>query len=96
MTWRQASLAADYQPISALRDDPDFDGYANFDKRWAQEIDQIGRMADDHGDGRFYYSGMAQAVLLDRLLPDWKAQALADGVFLDELLETAVASPLER
>lgn len=47
-------------------------------------------MADDVGDGRFYYSGMAQAALLDRLLPDWKEQALTDGVFLEDLLETAV------
>lgn len=95
-TWRQASLADDYQPILALQDDRDFDGYAAFNKRWTQEIDQIGRMADDHGDGRFYYSGMAQAVLLDRLLPDWKTQALIDGVFLDDLLVTAVASHLEK
>jgi hypothetical protein len=95
-TWRQASLADDYQPIVALQDNPDFDGYASFDKRWAQEIDQIGRMADDYGDGRFYYSGMAQAVLLDRLLPDWKAQVLTDGVFLDELLATAVAAHSEK
>ncbi|NKQ36994.1 MAG: hypothetical protein HF973_15450 [Chloroflexi bacterium] len=50
----------------------------------------MGRMADDVGDGRFYYSGMAQAALLDRLLPDWKEQALTDGVFLEDLLETAV------
>ena len=95
-TWRQASLADDYQPVVALQDDPNFDGYANFDKRWTQEVDQIGRMADDHGDGRFYYSGMTQAVLLDRLLPGWKAQALPDGLFLEGLLATVIASHLER
>lgn len=94
-TWRQAALAENYQPVTALLDDPDFDAYATFDKRWTQEIDQISRMADDEGDGRFYYSGMAQAVMLDRLLPGWKAQALADGVFLEDLLETAVDSPVE-
>ncbi len=88
--WRQASLADDYQPIVALQDDPDFNGYATFNKRWTQEVDQIGRMADDRGDGRFYYSGMVQAVLLDRLLPGWKAHVLANGVFLEDLLETAV------
>lgn len=95
-TWQQASLTTAYQPIAALQDDPDFDGYTTFDKRWAQEIDQIGRMADDEGDGRFYYSGMAQAVILDRLLPDWKTQALADSVFLEDLLATAVASHSEK
>jgi hypothetical protein len=49
-------------------------------------------MADDEGDGRFYYSGMAQAMLLDQLLPNWKEQALDEAVFLEDLLETAVTS----
>jgi hypothetical protein len=88
--WRQASLAEAYEPAAALLDDPDFSGYATFDRRWSQEIDQMGRMADDEGDGRFYYSGMAQAVLLDRLMPAWKNQALAEGVFLEDLLATAL------
>jgi hypothetical protein len=47
-------------------------------------------MADDGADGRFYYSGMAQAMLLDHLMPDWKNQVLNEGVFLEDLLETAV------
>jgi hypothetical protein len=88
--WRQAALADGYEPVAAVQDDPDFSGYATFDRRWTQEIDQMGRMAGDEGDGRFYYTGMAQAVLLDRLLPDWKTQALDAGVFLDDLLSTAV------
>jgi hypothetical protein len=33
---------------------------------------------------------MAQAFLLDQLLPGWKEQALDDGVYLDDLLATAV------
>ena len=90
--WRQASLTAGYEPVTAIVDDPDFAGYANFDTRWSQELGQIGRMADDEGDGRFYYSGMAQAVLLDQLLPEWKEQVFSDGVFLEDLLETAVTS----
>lgn len=88
--WRQASLADSYEPIAALQDDPDFSGYATFDRRWSQEIGQIRRMADDEGDGRFYYSGMAQAMLLHHLMPDWKNRALNEGVFLEDLLETAV------
>lgn len=89
--WRQAGQA-DYQPSPALADDGDFDGYGKFANRWSQEVDQIGRMADDEGDGRFYYSGMAQAVLLDRLLPGWKATSFDAGVFLEDLLATAVTS----
>ena len=89
--WRRAAVTPDYEPVTALANDPDFARYTGFEKRWSQEVAQMGRMADDGGDGRFYYSGMAQAMLLDRLLPGWKEQALADGVFLEDLLETAVA-----
>jgi hypothetical protein len=47
-------------------------------------------MAGDEGDGRFYYSGMAQAFLLDQLMPGWKARAFDEGVWLDDLLAEAV------
>lgn len=90
--WRQAAQSA-YQPTAALRDDDDFEGYSQFASRWSQEVDQIGRMASDEGEGRFYYTGMAQAVLLDRLMPGWKETIFAEGVFLEDLLATAVASP---
>ena len=93
--WRQASLAENYEPVPALRDAPHFSRYTTFNRRWSQEIDQMGRMADDEGDGRFYYSGMAQAVLLDHLMPDWKRQALNEGIFLEDLLATAAALNVE-
>ncbi len=88
--WRQASNS-DYQSHPSLADDGDFDEYSGFPTRWSQEIDQIGRMADDVGDGRFYYTGMAQAVLLDRLRPGWKEIIFEEGVFLEDLLATAVS-----
>jgi hypothetical protein len=44
-------------------------------------------VASNRDDGRFYYSGIAQAVLLDRLTPGWKDQIMADGVFLEMLLK---------
>ena len=90
--WRQAAGSESYEPIPAIWADPDFAGYATYDRRWSQEIDQIRRMAKDEGDGRFYYSGMAQAVLLDRLMPGWQGQVFDEGVFLEDLLETAVSS----
>ncbi len=62
----------------------------NYTTHWNREVDQIRRMAGDEGDGRFYYSGMAQAVLLDRFAPGWQAQVFADGVWLDDLLADAV------
>jgi hypothetical protein len=75
--WRVAADTPDYTPLPALASDPDFKRYATFDQRWAQEIDQMKRQAGQEGDVRFYYTGMAQAVLLDRLTPDWKAHGRA-------------------
>ncbi|MFO7624532.1 MAG: hypothetical protein R6V73_09280 [Anaerolineales bacterium] len=49
-------------------------------------------MAGSCGDGRFYYSGMAQAMLLDELLPGWKEQALREGVFLEDLLRSTLSA----
>lgn len=88
--WQQAALDDTYTPVAALQDDGEFSGYGTFDKRWNQEVGQIGRMADDVGDGRFYYSGMAQAVMLDHLLPGWKDQVWDADVFLDDLLAEVV------
>jgi hypothetical protein len=48
-------------------------------------------MAGNEGDGRFYYSGMTQAFLLDQLAPGWKARIMQDDVFLEDLLREAVA-----
>ncbi len=42
------------------------------------------------GEARFYYTGLAEAALLDRLMPDWKARVMAKGVWLEDLLQLAV------
>ncbi len=85
---RQASLTADYTPLAAMGDDPDFNAYALFDRRWSQEMIQL-RYPTGSGENRFYMLGMAESFLLDRLLPSWKAQALQEGVFLEDLLRAA-------
>lgn len=87
--WRRASDTT-YTPVPDTSILPDFDGYTGFDRRWSQEISQLTRMADDVGDGRFYYTGMAQAFLLDRLMPFWKDQAFDEGVWLNDLLAAAI------
>lgn len=94
-TWRLASLSETYEPLAVLQDEADFDDYATYRRRWEQEIDQIGRMAGDEGDGRFYYSGLAQAILLDRMAPGWKAEALQADVFLEDLLAEATGTAQE-
>jgi hypothetical protein len=88
-SWRLAS-ANGYLPIPETDSLPWFDNYLLFEQRWTTELNQFPRMAGDVGDGRFYYSGMAQAYLLDWLMPEWKKQAFQEGIWLDSLLEQAV------
>ncbi len=87
--WRDASLAPDYVPLPALAGDPQFQYYAGAGERWNSERDQIKREAASEGDMRFYYSGWAQALLLDQLMPDWKARILTQDAVLEDLVREA-------
>ncbi len=87
--WQAASTTADYTALPAMEADPDFKGYATFPQRFKQEIGQMKTQATHEGETRFYYTGMAQAMLLDRLLPEWKNHVFADGVWLEDLLMEA-------
>jgi hypothetical protein len=90
MIWRKAYHTENYEPLQIVADDPSFKGYATFEQRWSQEIGQMKRQAGQEGETRFYYTGMAQAVLLDRLLPGWKEQILSENIWLETLLAEAV------
>lgn len=79
-----------YVPVGAMDADADFRSYNGYPNRYRSEVAQVKRTAGRHGDGRFYYSGMAQAYLLDRLAPGWKAAIFEEGVFLEALLSEAV------
>jgi hypothetical protein len=87
--WHLANKES-YTPLPETDQLSNFDGYAGFEKRWSQELQQMPRMADDEGDGRFYYTGMAQAYLLDQLMPGWKTRAFEEEIWLDDLLAEAV------
>ena len=84
--WREASVAQEYEPLAEMAGDPHFKAYRSFKQRWSQEVGQMKRQATREGDVRFYYTGMAQAMLLDRLLPGWKERALSQDVWLETLL----------
>lgn len=90
--YRWAYETTDYSPAQEILEDPGFHRYERFEKRWVREIDQMKRMARDEGEGRFYYTGMAQAVLLDRLAPGWKSHLFEPGVWLEDLLEQALST----
>lgn len=79
-----------YQPLPAMAGDADFESYAGSQRYWQQQLQEIARLAGREGETRFYYSGFGQAVLLDRLAPGWKDQAMQPGVSLEDLLRTAL------
>ncbi len=88
--WRLASTTPDYQPVAAMSADRDFKHYKGFTKHWSQEVAQLRRSSQSR-DSRFYYTGMAQAFLLDRLVPDWKTKAMTADTFLEGLLLQALS-----
>lgn len=93
--WREALADPAYQPVAALAADPDFANYTGYEARWRRELEQMERMAGQPDEGRFYYSGMAIGVLLDRLQPGWKARALEPGVTLEGLLGESLGQRTE-
>jgi hypothetical protein len=86
---RQAGETAGYEPLPGLENDPDFKKYRNSDQRWSQELVQL-RYQTTSGESQFYMTGLAQAFLLDDLLPDWKVKYWEHGVFLEDLLHLAI------
>lgn len=77
-----------YQPGAEILSDPDFKAFKTQERFWALQLKQAkqGRT----GEIRFYYSGMAQAVVLDHLMPDWKDRAFTEDAWLDTLLTEVV------
>lgn len=86
--WRQGATAG-YEPVAAMAAVPDFRTYAGFEQRWSSELVTLGNQAGA-GETRFYYTGWAQAVLLDRLAPGWKTRAMGPEVWLEALVAAAV------
>lgn len=90
MAYRLAGNQNGYQPFTETTQDPEFNSYRGGQKKWDNEIQQILREAGVEGDGRFYYTGFAQAVLLDRFAPGWQVRLFDDGVTLEGLLAEAM------
>jgi hypothetical protein len=90
-SWRRSALTPGYRPLPALKSDPGFKAYAGSRRRLSREVGQIAWAKEDT---RFYYSGMAQAMILDRLMPGWKSRAFAQDVWLEDLVAEAVRGPV--
>jgi hypothetical protein len=87
---RHAGQTPAYAPHPAILADPDFHDYANRDDFWRQQLGETRRMLANGGETRFYYTGLCQAALLDRLAPGWQAEAFDEAVWLEDLLAQAV------
>ncbi len=87
---RQAGADPVYQPVDAISQDKAFKYYRDRQKFWTEQLKEATITQGRSGDTRFYYSGNALAVVLDRLSPGWKMNALPGSDYLDELLQQAV------
>lgn len=87
---RLAGETADYHALPEIKADRDFKQYQKVDQRWSQELFQL-RHPLSTGEPRIYMTGLAQAFLLDKLMPEWKDRYWNEDVFLEDLLRQAVS-----
>ena len=85
-----AFKSQNYKPVNEIETVPGFRNYKSALSYFNQQIEEVKRAAKRPSENRFYYSGMLQAVLLDRFFPGWKNEAFKEEVFLENLLEKAV------
>lgn len=85
--WQAAYESEDYEPVQGMLQDSEFDRYQEAPDYRSREISQL-RSDLQFSESMFYYTGWAQAELLDRLDTGWKAKIMKEEVYLDELLES--------
>lgn len=111
VTLRFEQLGERVTPVPEMYLRPGFTGYGGgvLARRLERQMDDMVKIAsfsDDRfgnkfGGGplrfRLYSTGAAQALLLDEVAPDWKQRIFAPGVYLTDLLATALPlSPDQR
>lgn len=85
-----AEKRQDYFPIDEVKKISGFKNYKTRSNYFSRQIGEIIRAANRSGESRFYYGGMLQAIILDRLLPEWKTEAFNNEVYLDDLLQKSI------
>jgi len=76
-----------YKPINEVVTAPGFKNYKTRVSHFNEQIGDVKRIGNSPAEPRFYYTGMLQAVMLDRLMPAWKKVAFKEGIYLENLLE---------
>jgi hypothetical protein len=87
---RLAEADEGYRPVEGMSQDPSFQEYRGQSQFWSAQLGEARNTQGRSGETRFYYSGNALAVALDRLSPGWKSRALPGGEFLEDLLAEAL------
>jgi hypothetical protein len=87
---RLAATDSGYAAIPAIEEDPEFHDYASRGRFWKQQFQELKRMSNREGEIRLYYTGMAQATLLDWIMPDWRSQAMKPDSYLEDILRAAI------
>ncbi|MEW6650232.1 MAG: hypothetical protein AB1453_08585 [Chloroflexota bacterium] len=84
---RQAALTR-FQPLAETSQLTGLKTYGSRQGFWKTQLES---MDTTHfgGETLFYYSGFAQAVLLDQLLPGWKTRAI-QGEYLEDLISSGL------
>ena len=90
---RLAGASTNYATLPQIKIDPDFKGYQKVDQRWSDELFQL-RHPLSTGEPRLYMTGLAQAFLLDELMPGWKDEYWKQDIFLEDLLRQAIQGRL--
>lgn len=85
-----ASENQSYKPVKEIETVPGFKNYKTRISNFNRQIEDVERIGNRPAEARFYYTGMLQAVMLDRLMPEWKKEAFKEGVYLENMLEMAV------
>jgi len=82
-----------YELAASLTSEAAYVNYRSGHPFWPADLARLRKnLGLQEGDLRFYLSGIAQARLLDRLGPGWKARAFENGVNLDDSLRAAIRS----
>lgn len=87
--WRAGRDAADYTPLPVPAGVKDVNDYQGFQQYYNEQVRLVGTQ-DPSGEQVFYYTGWAQAELLDRFSPGWKERILNDDASLEDLLREAL------
>lgn len=89
-----ASASENYQPVNEIGSIGSFKHYRRQKQHFGRQIDEVSRTVNRSGESRFYYVGMLQATLLDKLMPEWKTLVFQPNVFPEDLLQLALSQDI--